>query len=260
MKKVSTVIVHNLDGNEKDAEKFVEIDGKKFEQDDKDPAKAKVGEDGNPVPYKEKDDKGKNGDGGKKDDDVANKSLEELAKVNPAIAKMLDEKKEMEKKQKEKEAEEKKKKDEKAEKNGEWKELAEERKTKAEKLQAELDKNGEILGKYVNSVKAVLENVMETIPEEHRGLVPEDFSPRQKLEYITKNQKLLGAKVSSVKGGKVIDSDKTPSGTEEENLLKEIDKYTKKSREGTLTAAEGEIFYEKAKLLKQIRAKKDLNK
>ena len=249
------MIVHNQNGYEEDTDKFVELDGKKFIPDDDDPTKAKVGEDGKPVPFKE-DDKGDDGKDGKEDDELADKSLEDLAKVNPAVAKMLEDQEDA-KKEKEKEEKEKKDaEDKKAGEDGKWQDLAEERKTKNESLQKDLDKSGEILGKYVNSTKEILKNVIDTIPEENRGLIPEDFSPRQQLEYITKNQKLLGAKVSQAQGGKVGKNDDTPIGTQEEELIKEIDEFTKKARDNTITAAENEIFYEKAKALKELRAKR----
>ena len=253
------MIVHGQNGYEEDADKFVEIDGKKFIPDGEDPTKAKVGEDGEPVPFKEEEKKGDKGDNGDdNNDDLAGKSLEDLAKVNPKVAKILEDQEDA-KKNKEKEDKEKKDaEDEKAAKDGKWQELAEERKTKADSLQKDLDKNGEILGKYVNSVKEVLKNVIDTIPEENRGLVPEDFSPRQQLEYITKNQKLLGAKVSQAQGGKILDNDKTPTGTEEEELIKEIGEFQEKSQKGTLTEAESEIFFEKGKKLKELRTKKAL--
>lgn len=259
MKKKTTIIVHGQNGYEEDADKFVEIDGKKFIPDEEDPTKAKVGEDGEPVLFEKekKDDKGGNGDD--KDDDIADKSLEELAKANPAVAKMLEDQEEA-KKQKEKDDKDKKdKEDEKAAKDGKWQELAEERKMKADKLQSDLDKNGEILGKYVNSTKEILKNVIDTIPEENRGLIPEDFSPRQQLEYITKNQKLLGAKVSQAQGGKVGKNDLTPTGTKEDELVKEIGEFQEKAQKKTITAAEEEIFFEKAQALKKLRNEKNLN-
>lgn len=252
------MIVHNQNGYEEDTDKFVELDGKKFIPDDEDPTKAKIGEDGKPVPFKEDDkgDDGKDGKGDKEDDELADKSLEDLAKVNPAVAKMLEDQEDAKKERKEEEKKKKDAEDKKAGEDGKWQDLAEERKTKNESLQKELDKNGEILGKYVNSTKEILKNVIDTIPEENRGLIPEDFSPRQQLEYITKNQKLLGAKVSQAQGGKVGKNDDTPIGTQEEELIKEIGEFTKKARDNTITAAENEIFYEKAKALKELRAKR----
>ena len=250
------MIVHGQNGFEEDADKFVEIDGKKFIPDVKDPTKAKVGDDGEPMPFKDEDNKGGNGDD--EDDDLADKSLEDLAKVNPEVAKMIENQKEA-KKQKEEEVKKKKKEEEaEAEKKGKWQGLAEDRKVKNEALQEKLDKKDDILGKYVGSVKAVLDNVISTIPEENRGLIPEDFSPRQQLEYITKNQKLLGAKVSQAQGGKIGKNDLTPTGTKEDELVKEISEFQKKARKETLTATENETFFEKAKELKKLRAEKDL--
>ena len=249
------MIVHNVNGHEEDADKFVEIDGNKFIPDSEDPTKAKVGDDGKPVSFKEVDDK--RGSGDDKDNGLADKSLVDLAKVNPAVAKMLEDQEEARKLKEEDNRNKKAAEDKKAEETGEWKKLAEDRKEKNDILENEKTKTGEILGKYVNSVKAVLENVIETIPTENRGLIPEDFSPRQKLEYITKNAKLLGAKVSQAKGGKVPDNDDTPTGTEEDELIKEIGEFQEKAQKGTITAAENEIFFEKAKKLKELRAKKN---
>ena len=241
MHKIVTVF-HNLNGNVEP----VVIDGAKYEADPTDPKKAKVGEDGKPVPFKE------NAGGGDKGGN-ADIDLEELAKTNPKVAKMLAEKKEADKKladatkaQEEKERKEK-------EARGEFQKIAEDERKKREEVEVELEKKNTLLGKYVNSTKTILEEVMKTIPDEKKGLVPENFSAREKLEYITKNAKLLGATVAKTgKGGKIDENDNSPTATDEQQLLKDIDELIKKG--GARTAAENQILWEKSKKLKVLRA------
>lgn len=222
--------------------KFVEIDGAKFVPDEADPSKAKVGDDGKPVPFTEK----------KPETPPATKSLEELAKDNPEIAALLEkDKKRVE--EDEKRAKEQKEKEEKeAAEKGQWKELAEKR---AQELEAEKQKTAqkeEILGKYVGSVKEILAETLKTIPKEKLGLIPDNFSPREKLEYITKNAKLLGAKVGSGAGGGVGGNDDDPPATEEAKVSKELEDLRKKEKK---TEADHEKIFELSKSLKEIRAK-----
>src|SRR5215510_7467584 len=98
--------------------KFIEIDGKKYQADEK--GEALKDAQGNMIPYTES----------APPIDPANVDLDELAKVNPHVARMMAEKAEADKKIAEAaEAEEKRKREE-AEKKGEWQKLAEEAETK----------------------------------------------------------------------------------------------------------------------------------
>ena len=182
--------------------------------------------------------------------DPAKASLEELAKTNPDVAKMLADKQESDNKLadllKKGEEDERKKQQE----QGKWQELYEDEQKKNADLSKELNKNQEILGKYQGSVDKILEGVMKTIPEERRGLIPSDFSSRQKLEYITQNAALLGAKVTGGDGG-VPPSDPPPVATEEQQLIKEVQELADKQNK---TAQEQELLWEKSQKLKQLQA------
>jgi len=244
-KNVSKIVLHLFNGNADGDAKFIEVDGVKFEADAE--GKVKV-VDGKPVPFVEK----------KADDikiDVATADLEALAKINPAIAAMLDSKKKAEQ-DLEKINNDKKLADEEAlKKTGEWQKLAETRGSELEKALDTIKQKDEILGKYVGSVESVLKDILTTIPKENLALIPEKFSPREKLEYITTNAKLLGAKITAInKGDKIDKSDDTPAGTEEEKLVAEIDELMKKGDKKTKT--ELDILFEKSKKLQELRKKR----
>lgn len=227
-------------GYEDDA-KFVEIDGQKFEADDK--GEAKLDDKGEKIPFKASDPAPEAGE----------KSLEELAKDNPALQKLLDDKKKLEEDAKKAADEAKAKAEEDAAKNGEWQTLAEQRKAEADKLKGDLDKKDEILGKYVGSVKSILAEVMKTIPKEKQGLIPDNFSPREKLEYITKNAKLLGASVAGAGTGGVDPNEVEPPADEEGKLVAEIEELNKKENK---TSSDHTKAFELAKKLKELRAAK----
>lgn len=243
----STVKVYPVNGYEDD-EKFVEIDGQKFVADDADPSKAKLDDKGEKIPVKAKaDDKGDGGSG-------SGQSLEELAKSNPEVAKLLDEKKQRDEDEKKRQQDEEKRKEKEAQEKGEWQKLAEERGKKVDELQSELGKKDEILGKYVGSTKQILAEVMATIPKENQGLIPDNFSPREKLEYITKNAKLLGAKiVGAGKGSSVDKNDSEPPSSELEKLNNEFLELQKKKDK---TPTELNQMSELAKKIKEARAAK----
>lgn len=247
------VVIYSLNGFEDDA-KFIEIDGDKFEVDESDPSKAKVGENGEKIPFKETTPEETPEE--KKIREAAEeaakggKSLKELAKDNPELQKLLDDKEKREaddiKKQKEAEVA----KEEAAKKSGEWKELAEERGQTVEQLKKDLSQKEEILGKYVNSTKTILKDVMATIPKDKQGLVPPTFSPREQLEYISKNAKMLGANVSG-KGGGVPPSDDDVYPSEEAKIQAQIDEIKKQE---VKTQSDHTKMFELAKKIKDIRA------
>lgn len=231
-----------VDGNIDDV-KFVEVEGVKVQADEKgEPIKDK---DGKYVPFEDKkvlDDKV----------DVSGLDLETLAKINPNVAKFLEEKTGLEKKLGDIETAKQKEEREKAEKNGDWQKLAEERLAKATSLEEELAKVNGQLGKYVGSVESILKDMLKTIPADKQALIPADYSARQKLEYITKNAKILGVKpIASI--DKIDPSDDTPAGTDEEKLIKEFEELKAKTNR---TQAEDKLMYEKASKIKELRAKK----
>lgn len=242
----SEVKIHAFNGNVEDEVKFVEVDGKKFVDDGS--GKAKVGEDGNPVPFEEK----------KQDvppviEKVDEADIETLAKVNPHVARLLADKKKAEDDLQAQAVADSQRKQKELEEKGEWQKLAEERAKEIEILKGDLTKASGQLGKYVGSVEAILKDIIATIPKERISLIPADFSPRQKLEYITKNAKLLGAKVAVNSTSEGVDkNDDTPNVTDEEKLINEIEELRKKT---TRTAVEDKLMFEKASALKALRVK-----
>ena len=241
MKNTKRVLIHGFNGYAEDGEKFVEVDGKKFESvDGKEPKKD---ESGNPIPFK-----------GKEDDttkiDASSADLETLAKVNPAIAKILADQKELNDKiEKDRLAREKAEQEE-AEKKGEWQKLAEERQKKLDEVLADNARKGEQLDKYIGSTKKILADTLKTIPEEKRKLIPANYSVREQLEYISENASLLGAKVIAG-GGNVPKNDDTPNLTEIQTLTNEVSELMKKG--SARTATESQLLFEKSSKLEKLK-------
>lgn len=71
--------------------------------------------------------------------------------------------------------------------DGKHKELAEER----AKTIAELKPVAEQVDSYEETLKGVLDAQVEQIPEDLRGLIPEEMSTKQQLDWIAKNSALL---------------------------------------------------------------------
>jgi len=240
-KLVSTVVVRTVNGRAEGADEFVEVEGQKFVKGED--GKPKLGEDGKPVPFVEKK---------QETIDPAKADLVALAKVNPAVAKMLADTAEAKRIADEAAVTDETRKTEEAKKNGQWQQLAEENSKKLETANAKIVELQGQLAKYSQSVEEILTQVLATIPKEKHSLIPADYSNRQKLEYIMANAKMLGATVTNL-GTKIDKSDVVPPGTEEEKLVTEIEELRKKP---TRTASEDALMYDKAKLLKQLRAAK----
>jgi len=116
---------------------------------------------------------------------------------------------------------------------GEYEELANKYKTEAETKDEELKKLSEQRAKDDEVFKTMLEAELENIPEDRRGLIPEDYSDRQKLNYITANREALaavGGAKKTEKGQPKGDESKAPSD-ELGQLEAERDELLKKSRE-----------------------------
>lgn len=237
----SLIVRHAFNGNVEDAPKFVEMDGKNFMPDPSDPTKAKKDEGGKPIPFIEQ---------------APLPKLEDLAKTHPDIAKLLEERDQLTKKEQERLAEERKRHEEDSAKKGEFQKLFDESKKREEELAKELETTRKQLGKYAESTKEILESVIKTIPEKNLQLIPADYSPREKLAYITKNAELLGAQVMSPKGAPVPKNDNPAPITDESKLVGEIAELEKKAREKGLSAFEQTQMYEKAKALKVLRQTK----
>lgn len=241
----TNVITHTFNGNIEDVPKFVEVEGKKYEDDGT--GQPKKGSDGTLVPFVEK-----------KQDvppvfKVDEADLDALSKVNPHVARLLEEKQKREADDAKRSEDEKKKQDDEAVKKGEWQKLADERAVKIKESDEKIKTQNEQLGKYVKTVENILAVIQASIPKERQGLIPADFSARQKLEYIITNAEALGATTFG-KGGNIPPTDAPPNGTDESKIVARIDELTKLG--GTRTRAQDSEMFELAGKLKAIRLKK----
>lgn len=253
---VSQTVIHPKNGFA-DPVEFIEIEGQKFQKGEGD--QPKKDDKGNPIPFVDPaadPDKGKKAEADKIN--FAEADIEELAKHNPKVAAMLDEQRKKEEAQKDADEKARKKEQEALEKNGEWQKLAESRNTELETVKADHAKTKEQLGKYVDTVKEVLKNVMATIPADKQGLIPEDFSPRQKLEYIGKNAALLGASVVNGKGDPVKKGDPAPGLTDREKIQTEFNELQKKGSARTET--DNSQMFQLGKKLKEFQIAEQLAK
>lgn len=245
-KNVAEIIVHGFNGFADDgAEKFVEVEGKKFVDDGT--GQPKKDEAGNPVPFVEKQ---KPADGFK----VEEADLEALGKVNPHVARMLEDAKKRADEDAKRDEEGKKKAEEEAAKKGEWQKLADERAAKLADADEKMKQKDGLLAKYKGTIEGILKKVLVSIPKEKQSLIPADYSERQKLEYIVNNAEVLGATSILGKGGDVPPNDRTPSATDEDKIVDRIEELKKKG--GTRTAVEDKEMYDLAVKLKGLRLEK----
>lgn len=238
-------IVRTFNGHASEDTKFVEVEGKKYIDDGT--GKPKVDEKGEKVLFVEK-----------QIEDLSTVELEELATKNPHVKKMLEERKAREEADKNAEIERKKKEDEEAVKKGEFQKLADERQKELDKKTTELDNAGKMLANYKKTVENILNSILPTIPKDKLGLIPENFSARERLEYIIKNADVLGAKTPMNKGGEVKKNDDNPVLNDLEKMQSRFDELLKKG------SAKTNIEYaEQAELatkIKKARTEKEQNK
>lgn len=180
--------------------------------------------------------------------DLSKLSIDELAKLNPAIAELAQKTADAEKARLEVERK-------KAEDEGRHKDVITEQDKKIADLERKLSEHTEITAKYADTVSRVVEDTIKTLPEEKKALIPSDYSPRQKLEYISANAKWLGVTTLPSGDGRVPPSD-TPPGDDKSKLTSEIDELHAKIKKGVATALERELMFEKSKKLKELQAKK----
>jgi len=225
--------------------KYIVIDGKKFKVDPADSTKALLDDAGNPVPYEEE----------VPPVPPSNKTLEELAKTDPEVARLLKEKKDLEDEKAERERIAEEERQEALKKNGEFQKLAEEQTEKAKTYKKELDETVAVLGKYKSTVNEIRDEMLNQIPEDKKGLVPED-SAKNQIDYIRKNAKFLGVSLLVPnKGGDVPPNEDTPPLDEEGKLQKEFSELMRKETH-LLTSSEKARLTEVSKLLNQIRKRK----
>jgi len=165
--------------------KYVEIDGKKYQADEK--GDVIKGTDGNPVPFVETPPA----------PPAPTDDLAKLAETNPAVAKLLQERNDAAKALADKLAadEEAARKD--SEKKGEWEKLAKDEEQRRKNAETLANERADMLGKYKGTTKLVLDALLAQIPEDKRGLIPTDFHDRQKLEYVIANAKYFGVSVTN---------------------------------------------------------------
>lgn len=249
--KMFSVSVHKfngfVDGGE---EKFVEVDGKKFIDDGS--GKPKLDDKNQPIPFVEK----------KADEidltnlDYATVSDEQLAiieKKAPSIAKLIKDKREADAKIAGIDDEKKKTEEEDLKKKGEFEKLVGIKDGTIADLTKKLNEKEGLLGKYAESIKTILKETLATIPKDKLSLIPSDFSDRQKLEYITKNAKLLGATV--IGSGKIEKGDDDAiAGTEEEKMINRFEELQKKKDK---TRTEEQEMIELSRKIKEARKKKE---
>ena len=209
----------------------------------------------------EKEAEGKEGEEGKGEEKKEEKkeevkvlaTLEALAKENPEVARILQEREEATNRLTELEKSIEGDKNKAKLEQGKFQELYEETLNKYNENMKEVEKNKKILSKYIDSTKQILAETMKTIPEENRSLIPSNFSPREQLEYISTNARLLGAKVGSNKGSGVPENDESPTLNEEQKIQKEVSELMKKENK---TSVESTLLWEKSKMLKEIQMKR----
>jgi len=221
--------------------KFIEIDGKKYQADDK--GEALKDAQGNMIPYVEPT---------QDPIDPSKVDLDELAKVNPHVARMMAEKADADKKLAEAAQAEEDRKREEAEKKGEWQKLSEEEREKRKAAEAKAAKAEALVGNYKQTVDGIVTNMLKDIPEEKKALIPAQFNSRQKLEYITTNAKFLGINVANNKGGGVPPNENEPNLDEESKVRKEFEELRVKQNK---TSTEEQHLVELAKKLKELASK-----
>jgi len=225
-------------------EDFIVIEGVKYKVDPNDKTKALLDDKGEKILYVEEN------KGGEKVD-LSKFSLDELKKANPDVAKALLEAEQI-KADKAKADSEKEEADRKAKADqGKWQELAEEETRKRKEAEANSAKDKDILDKYKGTVNGILEETLKSIPEDKRGLIPSDYSPRKKLEYINSNAKTLGITIGGVKGGAIPPHEVDVNLDDESKAQKEYDELLKKG--SARTPIENDQMLALAKKIKEIR-------
>lgn len=251
IQKKFSVSVRKFNGFADDGgEKFVEVDGKKFIDDGS--GKPKLDDQNQPIPFVEK--KADEIDLSKIDfTTITEEQIEVIEKKSPSMAKLIKDKIEADKKLAGIDADQKKKEEDDLKAKGELQKLLDMKEGSIADLTKKLTEKDTLLGKYSESVKSILKEVMATIPKDKQGLIPSEFSDRQKLEYITKNAKLLGASV--VGSGKIENNDGDPvAGTEEEKM---ITRFTELQNKKDKTRTEEQEMIELARKIKEARKKKE---
>ena len=219
------------------------IDGVKYKVDPQDNSKALLDSEGKPIPYVEPTPSPA--------PNPSKKSLDDLAKEDPDVARLVAENKRLAEEQTERERKAEAERTEQLRKNGEFQKLADEAETRASNLKEKLSEANAIIDKYKGTVNEIRDEMVAQIPDDKKSLVP-DGSAKSQIEYIRKNAKFLGVSLLTKMGSDVPPNKETPPLDEESKLRKEFHDLMAK---GSLTQTEQNRLTELSKLLKKLTNK-----
>lgn len=239
--------------------KYIEIDGVKYKVDPNEPTKPLLDSDGNKVLYEEEKPPTPpeppkppaNDPPPKWSEDMSDEDLEKLAKSDPALARLIREKRKLKEEADaaaEKAAEDHRKQ---LEKNGEFQQLAKEADDERKEALRKLSENNAILDKYKATVSMIRDKMFDQIPQEKQSLVPTG-SARKQIEYILANAKHLGVSVIA-KGSNVPKNGDEPPIDDEAKDRKEFQELLDKDQ---LTRTETIRMSELSSKIKGYDAKK----
>lgn len=222
--------------------KYIVIDGKKYKIDPQDSSKALLDAEGNMIPYVED---------APPSDPKPNTHEWKMAN-DPEYARIWNRNQELEEERRKDEERAEEERREALRKNGEFQKLADEEVVKRKKAEKDRDEDRAVLEKYKGTVNAIRDDMLEQIPEDKRGLIPEG-SARTQIDYIRKNAKFLGVSLLEKKGSGVPPNEEKPPLDEEGRLTEEFSALAKKEN---LTPSEQTRMSELSKLIKKIRQSK----
>ncbi len=230
--------------------KYIEIDGVKYVIDPEDESKALLNDKGEKTVFIEETPPADPPQDPPVEPPIKG-SLEERAKDDPELARLLKEKADADEKVRlanEKSEEDRK---EQLRKNGEFQQLATEADEKRKEAEGKATEASYVLDKYKKTVEELRDAMVEQIQEDKRSLIP-DGNARKQIDYIQKNAKFLGVSVVN-KGGNVPNNEDKPPLDEEAKLNKEFTELLAKEE---LTQTEKDRISELSRLIKEIKARK----
>ena len=227
-------------------QKFIEIEGTKYQVDPEDNTKPLVDENGDKVLYKEEPEPPTEPP---KDDDPVDPPKDDEGS-DPEKLKLQEEVKRLNAQNDERERLAEQEKKDALEKQGKYEELYNTTTAELEKTRGELTRERELREKDKELLKEVLDDMLAQIPPEKQSLVP-DSSYRERIKYIKSNQKRLG--VNLVKKGEKIPGNDQPPTEEQKKIAdrKRFEELQNKARAGEkLSFAEEDEMARLAKLIK----------
>ena len=227
-------------------QKFIEIEGTKYQVDPEDNTKPLVDENGDKVLYKEEPEPPTEPP---KDDDPVDPPKDDKGS-DPEKLKLQEEVKRLNAQNEERERKAEQEKREALEKQGQFEQLYKDGQAELEKVRGELTKERELNDKNKELLKEVLDEMIAQIAPDKQTLIPEG-SLRQRIKYIKSNHKHLGVNLFK-KGEKIPDNDQPP--TDEQKKIadkKRFQELQDKARGGEkLSFAEDDEMARLGKLIK----------